>query len=50
MIRGAAPLSPAKLRDVAIQFTKMILILLSTFPVCTRNLPTRVVMKYKGGK
>jgi hypothetical protein len=47
---GAALLSPAKLRDLAIQFTKMILILLFTFPVFTRNLPTRVVMKYKGGK
>jgi hypothetical protein len=37
-------------RILAIQFTKMRLILLSTFPVFTRNLPTRAVTKYKGGK
>jgi hypothetical protein len=48
--RKSQPLYSAKLRDLAIRFTKMILILLSIFPVFTKNLPTRAVMKYKGGK
>jgi membrane protein insertase Oxa1/YidC/SpoIIIJ len=48
--RKSQPLYSAKLRDLAIQFTKMILILLFIFPVFTRNFPTGVVMKYKGGK